>query len=284
MTNQTRQKVISRYIRTAGGRAKLAASMIQPLRDRRDYRSVLRKAFYVESLPDGAMSVYDKDTGVAAFVVSEEGESILSVVRPKRVMIPLFEIACIAETPITQIKERRFDVVERSIDDGKAKIQEQEDTKGFAVLDSLATDAAAPNPDIATSPILTGAVLADAFSYIEAEDIKVANIFMNARDYADLRKFDRDILDVTNQAILYNTGMLAQIWGAKIFVTRMATAGTVYVCGEPEFFGRIPVRTELTVLSADDNRNRTVGFSMFEHLGIGAYNGYALQRVVITRA
>ena len=282
--NEVKQRIISRYIRTAAGRAKLAASMVQPLRDRRDYRSVLRKAFYVESLPDGALPIYDKDTGVSAFVVGEEGESILSVVKPKRVLIPLFEIACLAETPITQIKERRFDVVERSIDDGKAKIQEQEDTKGFAILDSLATDAAAPNPDIATSPILTAAILADGFSFIEMEDIKVANVFMNARDYADLRKFDRDVLDVTNQAILYNTGMLAQIWGARIFVTKIVTAGTVYICGEPEFFGRMPVRTELTVLSADDNRNRTVGFSMFEHLGIGATNGYGLQRITITRS
>ena len=282
--NDVKQRIISKYIRTAAGRAKLAASMIQPLRDRRDYRSVARKAFFVESLPDGALPIYDKDTGVSAYVVSEEGESILSVVKPKRVLIPLFEIACLAETPITQIKERRFDVVERSIDDGKAKIQEQEDIKAFAVMDSLAADAAAPNADIATSPILSAAILADAFSFVERQDIKVSNVFMNARDYADLRKFDRDVLDVTNQAVLYNTGMLAQIWGAKIFVTRQVTAGTVYVCGEPEFFGRIPVRTELTVLSADDNRNRTVGFSMFEQLGIGAYNGNALQRITITRA
>ena len=35
--------------------------MIQPLRRRRDYTSVGRKAFYVEALPDGALPIYDKD-------------------------------------------------------------------------------------------------------------------------------------------------------------------------------------------------------------------------------
>ncbi len=52
-SNETKEKVISEYIKTAAGRQKLAASMIQPLRFRRDYTSVGRRAFLVEQLPDG---------------------------------------------------------------------------------------------------------------------------------------------------------------------------------------------------------------------------------------
>jgi hypothetical protein len=48
-------------------------------------------------------------------------------------------------------------------------------------------------------------------------------------------------------------------------------------------FGRIPVRTELTVLSADDPKARTIGFSVFENLGIGAYNPRGLARLTVTR-
>jgi len=59
--------------------------------------------------------------------------------------------------------------------------------------------------------------------------------------------------------------------------------GYIYVCAEPEFFGRIPVRTELTVLSADDPKNRTIGFSCFENLGIGCHNPLGLCRVKLTR-
>jgi len=40
LDNQTKQEIISQYIRTAAGRQRLAASMIQPLRRRRDYTSV----------------------------------------------------------------------------------------------------------------------------------------------------------------------------------------------------------------------------------------------------
>ena len=39
VTNAVKSKIISDYIKTPQGRAKLAASMTQPLRTRRDYSS-----------------------------------------------------------------------------------------------------------------------------------------------------------------------------------------------------------------------------------------------------
>ena len=69
VTNSVKAKLISEYIGTAAGRAKLAASMTQPLRLRRDYMAVGRKTFLVEQLPDGALPIYDKDADVTAYVV-----------------------------------------------------------------------------------------------------------------------------------------------------------------------------------------------------------------------
>jgi hypothetical protein len=281
--NQTKQEIISQHIRTAAGRQRLAASMIQPLRRRRDYTSVGRKAFYVESLPDGALPIYDKDPNITAYVIGEEGENIVAVAKPKRVLFPLFEIASNPEIQLTEIKQRRFDLIERSVDLGKAEIQAEEDRKVFAVMDALSADPTNPNPPIPVTGNLTANALADAFANIERTDIRVATVFLNAKDYADLRKWDRDTLDIETQAILLKTGLMATLWGAKLMVSRIVPEGTVYCCGEAEFFGRMPVRTELTVLSADDPKNRLIGFSMFEQLGIGAYNPFALQVLQITR-
>ena len=126
-------------------------------------------------------------------------------------------------------------------------------------------------------------MLADAYANIERHDLRVARVFMNAKDYGDLRKFGRDILDIESQRDLLKTGLMATLWGAQVIVSRLVPVGTVYVCCEPEMFGRIPVRTELTVLSADDPKARTIGFSVFENLGIGAYNPKGLSRLTITR-
>lgn len=287
-TNAVKQRMIGEYIKTPQGRAKLAASMTQPLRTRRDYAAVGRKTFLVEQLPDGALPIYDKDPDVTAYIVGEEGQNILSVTKPRRVIFPLFEVASNPEIPLTQIKERRFDLIERSQDLGRAQIQAAEDERVFAVLDSVATAGfdSLPgqlNPDIPVIAPISGAVLADAFALIERHDLRVARIYMNARDYADIRKFGRDILDIESQAVLLKTGLQGVIYGANVVTSRLVPNGTVYLCCEPEHFGRIPVRTELTVLSADDPKRRMIGFSIFENLGIGSHNPRGLARLTVTR-
>jgi len=288
VSNAIKQKIISDYLKTASGRNKLAASMTQPLRTRRDYMSVGRKTFLVEQLPDGALPIYDKDPDVTAYVVGEEGENILAITKPRRVIFPLFEIASNPEIPLTQIKERRFDLIERAQDLARAMIQAAEDERVFAVLDAIAVNGfdsipGGTNADIPVIAPINGAVLADAFAMIERHDLRVARVYMNARDYADIRKFGRDILDIESQATLLKTGLQATLWGAQVITSRLVPVGTVYICCEPEMFGRIPVRTELTVLSADDPKARTIGFSVFENLGIGAYNPRGLTRLTVTR-
>lgn len=288
VSNAVKQKVIGDLIKSPTGCAKLAASMTQPLRLRRDYAAVGRKTFLVEQLPDGALPIYDKDPDVTAFVVGEEGQNILAVTKPRRVIFPLFEIASNPEIPLTQIKERRFDLIERAQELGRVQVQAAEDERVFAVLDSIATAGfdslpGQTNPDIPVIAPISGAVLADAFSLIERHDLRVARVYMNARDYADIRKFGRDILDIETQATLLKTGLMGVIYGAQIVVSRLVPVGTVYLCCEPEHFGRIPVRTELTVLSADDPKARTIGFSIFENLGIGAFNPRGLARLTVTR-
>lgn len=47
----------------------------------------------------------------------------------------------------------------------------------------------------------------------------------------------------------------------------------IYPTGEPETFGRHPVRTELTVLAVDDPKARTIGWTVRE------YNGGAVSRI-----
>jgi len=224
---------------------------------------------------------------VTAFVVGEEGENIIAVTKPRRVIFPLFEIASNPEIPLTQIKERRFDLIERAQDLARAQIQAAEDERVFATLDAVAVNGfdslGNVNADIPVVAPISGDVLADAFSLIERHDLRVARVFMNARDYADLRKFGRDILDIESQRDLLKTGLMATLWGAQIIVSRLVPVGTVYVACEPENFGRMPVRTELTVLSADDPKARTIGFSVFENIGIGCFNPRGLTRLIITR-
>lgn len=288
VSNAVKAKIIGEYIVTPQGRQRLAASMTQPLRMRRDYAAIGRKTFKIEQLPDGALAIYDKDPEVVAYVIGEEGQNIVAVAKSRRVHFPTFEIAANPEIPLSQLRQRRFDSIQRMQDLGASQIQACEDERVFAVLDSIAVNGfdSVPgqvNADIPVVAPITSAVMADAFSLIEDHDLRVARVYMSARDYADIRKWGRDVLDIESQAHLLKTGLQATLWGAKIVTSRLVPRGVVYLTAEPEMFGRFPVRTELTVLSADDPKARTIGFSMFEEIGIGAYNPYGLARVLVTR-
>lgn len=284
MNIEQRHQILAQHVTTGQGRARIAASMIAPLRRRRDYYSVGRKAFYVEPLPDGALSIYDKDAEVAAYVVAEEGDNIVSIVKPQRVHIPIFELAANPEIRLTEIRQRRFDLITRSVDLASSQIMAEEDRKIFACMDAACDDTTNPNDEIEIIGNLTAASLADAFASIERHDLRVAHIFMNAKDFSDFRKWDRDTLDPVTQADLLKTGVMANLWGAQMVASRVVPEGTLYVCAEPEFLGRIPVRADLTVLSADDPKARTIGFSIFENLGVGLHNPYGIVKVTIERA
>lgn len=274
---------LEKYVRSPKGRSIIAASLQQPLRTQRDYTAVGRKAFMVDPLPNGSLPYYDKDVDVRAYVVGEEGDNVSVVTKGKRVMFPLFEISAQPEIPLTEITNRRFDVIERSVAKSTADIGRAEDEKVFGCIDALCDDPTCPNEDIVVPGNLTPAALADGFAAIERNDLRVAYIFVNARDFTDIRKWDRDTLDPESQGELLKTGVRNSLWGAKIVVSRVVPQGTVYLTCEPEFFGRIPVRYDLTVLSADNPKTRTVGFSLFENIGIGLFNPYGGQRLRIVR-
>ena len=61
LTVDQKQRLISQFLNTPGGRQKLAASMTAPLRALRDYVSMGRSLFMPQTLPDGALDLYDRE-------------------------------------------------------------------------------------------------------------------------------------------------------------------------------------------------------------------------------
>jgi len=106
----------------------------------------------------------------------------------------------------------------------------------FEVMDALSADPANPNPVIPVAGNLTSNALADAFANIERADIRVTDIFLNAKDYACFK--EGDVLIEEDNRILNAAGTMA--WGAKLIVSRDVPEGRVYVCG-----GGIPVSSYL---------------------------------------
>lgn len=283
-----KEAVINKLLQSPEGKMKLAASMQNPLRERLDYEGVFRRAIVVDPLPQGALPYYDKDINVPAIVIGEEGQTPETIVKGKRILIPLFELGANPKVPFTQVKERRYNLIDRAQDKAKQEIQAAEDELGFAALD-VALAQVDPITGVAFNEVIAAAgsldrdALADAFAEVEKHDLRVARLFMNARDYSDIRKWGRDQLDPVSQKSLLATGLMAMIWGAEIIVSRIVPIGTVYVCTEEKFLGIMPQRIDITVLPADDPDSRLIGWSIFEQIGIGIWNPRGVASIAVTR-
>jgi len=299
---QQQTAMLGQLLKTAGGRQKLAASLGPSLRRRRDYMSIARKALMVETLPDGALPIYDKEfdinpvtvgttaggSFVEAFVVGEEGGDIVRVVKPKRVTVPTFEIVSNPMIAITQIKERRFDLVARSLNLAKAEVGAQEDGYIFGLFDNVASTAVGKtsndpiyNVDIAINAPVDINSLADGFGQVQRHDLSVAFIFFNPRDYTDLLKWTQQNIDRETQRKLLKTGVMGYLWGATLLQSRKVGYGSIYILADAEFLGVIPERIPLTVMSADRPDLRQIGFSIFEDLGFLIFNPSGIQRLTV---
>jgi len=283
MTKAEKRKIIAKLMRTPEGRAEIAVSLQEPLRQFRDYETVGRRAFVVDQLPDGSLPYYDKDPDLKAYVVGEEGTDVTEIIKNDRVFVPLREIATNPMIPLTQIKARKYDVEARVQTKAKSELFRSEDEMIFNMFEHISSD-----PDAANTPIAVEAdkVSIDHFSEAigqieEHGNIRCANIFMNAANMKIIRKLGMDYFEPSTTSELLKTGQMGSLFNAVIHTSPLIPKNRIYFTAEPEFFGVFVESIELTVLPADDNKARQVGWSIFEQVGALVHNNKGLSTLHI---
>jgi hypothetical protein len=97
-----------------------------------------------------------------------------------------------------------------------------------------------------------------------------------------LRRINKDYyIDFETSKELMRVGQMGNLYGMDISTSSVISKQEIYVTGEPEFFGRIVVAQDLTVMNADDTRKREYGFSVFEQVGFLLHNPKALALIKI---
>jgi len=269
ITATERKKLISKYMKTPEGRVQIAAAMNQPLREYQDYEAVGRRAFTVDSLLDGDLPYYDKDVNVTAFVIGEEGESVTEVAKGDRVFVPLFEVASLVEIPLTQLKQRRYDVESRVKQKTRAEVFRTEDNKIFKLFKATVDDTNSPNTlGTATAGEVAFNDISDAMGEVEKHGSnRVANIFINGRNQTVFRKVLKDLFEPVTVGEIIKTGFIGVFGGAQVHVSPEVQEDYIYFTADKEFLGVISESQKLTILSADNPAKRAIGFSIFEQIG-----------------
>lgn len=279
LTNDQKEFLISKALETEEGRVALAQAMANPIRISLDYQGVGRKLLVVDPLPQGALPVYDKDVDAKAFVISKRGQVPDQVIEGDRIQVPTFEIVSYPQVRFSQVKERRFNVIDRAQQRAKSDIMAVEDAEIFALLDSAAT---AVNPVTVSTGGLQRTALTKAFQEIEKHDLVVTKIVMNASQFADIRSWGQNEFDPVTQHEVLQTGLFGHIWTADILISKKVPMGVVYVMADPEFVGVMPIRQDIQVIPADKPEELRLGWVIYEELGLAVVNSLAIAKITVS--
>ena len=277
--NAEREALIAQALDTPEGRVALAQAMVEPIRRALEYQAVGRKLLMVDELPQGAYARYEKDVRAVAWVISRRGAVPDMITEGEEILVPTFEIATNPTIRLSEVKARRFYIVDRAQIKAKEAIQKEEDTNIFSAI--LAAVPAA-NVVVSTGGALSLNALNQAFATIEQHDLTVAKIVCHALRYADIRNFGKTVYDEATQKEVLTTGLFGHLFTADIHVSSRCPVANVYLLAPAEYVGAFPVRQDITVLPADDPKKLRIGWIVYEEIGIVIINDYATAKVVVT--
>jgi hypothetical protein len=280
-TNQNAEyeALVAQALETDEGRVALAQAMVEPIRRALEYQAVGRKLLMVDELPQGALARYERDVKSIAYVISRRGAVPDQIQEGEEVLVPTFEIAVNPQVRLSEIKARRFYIVDRAQIKAKEAIQKEEDSNIFTALLSAVPDA---HIVTATGGALTLTALNQAFATIEAHDLTVAKIVMHAQRYADVRNFGKTVYDEATQREVLTSGLFGHLWTADIHVSSRMLTNTVLLLAPADYVGAFPIRQDITVLPADDPKKLRLGWVVYEEIGICIINDYAVAKVTVT--
>jgi len=277
--DQEREALIAQALETDEGRVALAQAMVEPIRRALEYQAVGRKLLMIDELPQGALARYERDVRAVARVISRRGAVPDEIHEGEEVLVPTFEIATNPQVRLSEIKARRFYIVDRAQIKAKEAIQKEEDTNIFSALLASVNGA---HTVTATGGALTLTALNQAFATIESHDLTVAKIVMHAQRYADVRNFGKSVYDEATQREVLTSGLFGHLWTADIHVSSRMPTGTVLLTAPADYVGAFPIRQDITVLPADDPKKLRLGWVIYEEIGIVVINDYAVARINVT--
>lgn len=280
LTDSEKEAIISTALETDEGRIALAQSMVEPIRRSLEYQAVGRKLLMVDELPQGALARYERDVASVAHVVARRGAVPDQITEGEEILVPTFEIAAYPTIRLSEIKARRFYIVDRAQIKAKEAIQKEEDTNIFnalhAAVEARGQEVTAPGSG------LDGASLNEAFRMIEQHDLVATKIVMHANQYAAVRTFGKEFFDEASTREILTTGLYGHLWTADIHVSSRMDSSKVIVVASPDTVGAFPIRQDITVLPADDPKKLRLGWVIYEEVGIVVVNDYALSRVNVS--
>jgi hypothetical protein len=271
LSEEHQDELVARALNTHEGKLALAQAMANPIRQNLDYQGIARRALVPDVLTQGALPVYHRDIDVTAVVVSAQGSGPESRVFSEAITVPTFELFSNPTIRTSEVRRKRFNIIDRAVQKARQEIMAQEDANVFAAID-VAASVENTLQDIADSGLLKRD-LVNLKRQVDRWDLITSKFFMNINEYTDTLLWSSSgpsngEIDPVLQREILQTGIVAKLWGADIMVSKIVPAGTVYACADPEFVGMMPIRSDIEVMPADEPKRLSLGWVVSEEIGI----------------
>lgn len=276
--NVTREQIVAMALETAEGKTALAQAMVEPIKNSLMYQSVGRKLLLVDELPQGVLPRYERDVTAKAYTVSKRGAVPTAEIEAEEVLVPTFEIAANPVLRYSEVRARRFYIVDRAQIRAKDSLQRQEDTEVFKVING----ATPSDQTISVSGTVQLEHINLALTLIEEHELIGAKIVVPPARYKDFRGWGPEVYDQASQREILQTGLYGHLFTADIHMSTMVPKNCVFVMAPAQYVGAIPIRQDITVIPADDPRRLRLGWVVYEELGFAVVNDFALAKVLVS--
>lgn len=272
------QDAIWDALMTESGRQAVGAQMAVPIREELDYVGTARKFFEIDVLAQGQIARYDRDVNVPSYVVAKRGKVDQWYVEGEYVEPNTWEIFSPASIRLSQIQQRRFNILDRTQEKIRIEMQIQEDDQFLALLDTTVDGNQANNAIQNSTTGCDKFFLNNVAATIQDHDLPCYGYLMRFDSFKDIRGWDNTELDPVTMREILQTGLYGTIWGIDIIVSRRVRQNRVYALAEPRFFGVMPIRTEVILMPNDEPLEASIGYVGYEEIGMAAVvaNGVAL--------
>ena len=275
---ETRNQIVAMALETNEGKTALAQAMVEPIKNSLMYQAIGRKLLLVDELPQGVLPRYERDITAKSFVIGKRGAVPTSEIEAEELLVPTFEIAANPVIRYSEVKARRFYIVDRAQIRAKDSLQRQEDTEVFKVIN-------AGTPQDQTINV-NGTVQIEqvnlALTLIEEHELIGAKIVVPPARYKDFRGWGPDVYDQATQRDILQTGLYGHLYTADIHLSTMVPKNCVFIMAPAQFVGAMPIRQDITVLPADDTRRLRLCWVVYEELGFAVINDFSLSKILVS--
>ncbi len=273
-----------RALMTEAGRQAIGAQLAVPIRTQLDYQGVSRRFFEIDVLAQGQIARYDKDIEGFAAVVAKRAESIEFTIEGEYVEPTTWEIFSPTSIRLSNIQQRRFNVLDRMQEKIRIYTQIQEDTQFLQLIATTTAGNTANNAIVTSTAGVSKSFLNRLSAEVMKHDLPGYAFLMNFDAYRDIRAWTTTDLDPVTLREIQQSGLYANIWGIDIIVSRLVPDNTVYCLSEPRFTGVLPIRTDMMVMPDDVPRKARIGYVGYEEIGMLMVNANAVAKGTFTRS